>query len=109
MILSKLSVMLKFMDAHMRLATKNDLNAIVSIYNQFISTSVTMDTEEVPVASKKNWFNAHNKYYPIICYVTDNEVIGWASLSKWSEKIGYAKTVEESIYVIKKYHGQGFG
>lgn len=92
-----------------RIATKNDLPEIVSIYNQYINTTVTMDTEEATISSKTNWFNAHDQHYPIICYINNNEILGWVSLSRWSDRIGYAKTIEESVYVSKKYHGEGIG
>ena len=93
-----------------RLATMNDLLAIVSIYNEFIDTTVTMDTNRATIESRTNWFTNHTPAYPITCYVTPTgEIAGWASLSKWSEKLGYRFTVENSIYVSQKYQNHGIG
>ena len=88
----------------------NDLLAIVSIYNEFIDTTVTMDTNRATIESRTNWFTNHTPAYPITCYVTPiGEIAGWASLSKWSEKLGYRFTVENSIYVSQKYQNHGIG
>ncbi|MGB1303272.1 N-acetyltransferase family protein, partial [Pseudoalteromonas marina] len=45
-----------------RLATIDDLNDIVAIYNETIEgRMVTADTEEVTVEEKKDWFNSHTQ------------------------------------------------
>jgi phosphinothricin acetyltransferase len=36
-------------------------------------------------------------------------VVGWASLSKWSDRLAYAGTAEISLYVQSTYRGQGVG
>jgi L-amino acid N-acyltransferase len=36
-------------------------------------------------------------------------VVGWGSLSKFREKIGYQYTVEHSVYVAQDRRGQGIG
>ena len=93
-----------------RLATNNDLLDIVTIYNEFIDTTVTMDTIPVTVESRTKWFNDHSPEHPITCFVTDVGIIaGWSSLSKWSEKLGYKGTVENSVYVSRKFHQLGIG
>ena len=93
-----------------RLATMDDLPDIVSIYNEFIDTTVTMDTNKTTIEGKTNWFTNHSPAYPLTCYVSPTgEITGWASLSKWSEKLGYRFTVENSIYISKKYQKQGIG
>ena len=93
-----------------RLATKNDIPIIVSIYNEFIDTTITMDTTLVTVESRSKWFNEHSPEHPITCFVTDTGIIaGWSSLSKWSEKLGYKRTVENSLYVARKFQHAGIG
>lgn len=93
-----------------RLATQEDIPFIVAIYNEFIDTTVTMDTVKSTIESRTKWFQSHSSSHPIICYISDSgEIMGWASLSKWSDKIGYQYTVELSVYVSKKYHGIGIG
>ena len=93
-----------------RLATLQDIPAIASIYHEFINTTVTMDTEKDTIQSRTSWFQNHSPEYPIICFTTESNLIaGWASLSKWSPKPGYKLTVENSVYVSKKFQHLGIG
>ena len=93
----------------LRTAIITDLLTIVSIYNEFIDTTITMDTEKATYNSKEEWFKNHNDDYPILCDFSNENLTGWASLSKWSEKGGYRKSVELSVYVSKKYQRHGIG
>ena len=36
-------------------------------------------------------------------------VIGWASLSEWSDRCAYSETAEISLYVKKEHQGSGIG
>jgi len=36
-------------------------------------------------------------------------VVGWASLSKWSDRLAYADTAEISLYVHSTQRGRGIG
>ena len=93
-----------------RLATYNDIPSIVDIYNEYIDTTITMDTEQATIESRTQWFQNHSTVHPVTCYVSESgEILGWASLSKWSEKMGYRYSVENSIYVSKKCHRGGIG
>ena len=93
-----------------RLATLQDIPAIASIYHEFINTTITMDTEKDTIQSRTSWFQNHSPEYPIICFTTESNLIaGWASLSKWSPKPGYKLTVENSVYVSKKFQHLGIG
>ncbi len=69
-----------------------------------------MDTTRATIETKKEWFNNHSDEYPLLCYMNNNgTILGWASLSKWSEKTGYRFTSEISIYVSKNAHNSGIG
>jgi phosphinothricin acetyltransferase len=39
----------------------------------------------------------------------DGLVVGWASLSQWSDRLAYADTAEISLYVRESLRGQGIG
>ncbi len=93
-----------------RLATINDLPAITEIYNEAVlTTTATFDTETKTVTERQSWFEAHDARHPVLVAEMDDVVVGWASLSRWSPKIGYAGTVEVSLYVGSSYRGKGIG
>ena len=93
-----------------RPATLKDLDTITEIYNDAIlNTVATFDTEPKTLEEQKVWFANHVLKYPILVAEQDGLVVGWASLSKWSEKLAYTGTTEGSLYIKKDYRGQGIG
>lgn len=92
-----------------RPALKDDLKVITHIYNQaIIRTTATFDTEPKTFNEMMKWFAQHGTTHPVIV-AEDNEVVGWASLSKWSERCAYDGTVELSFYVDENHRGKGIG
>ena len=93
-----------------RRATTADLAAITEIYNDVvINTTATFDTETKTLEERENWFAKHGKKYPILVAEDDNHIIGWASLSRWSDRLAYADTAEISLYVREDQKGKGIG
>lgn len=93
-----------------RPAVLTDLPAITTIYNEAIlTTTATFDTEPKSESERQTWFEAHDVRHPIFVAELAGQVIGWASLSKWSERLAYADTAEISLYVHSAYRGQGVG
>ena len=91
-------------------AVLDDLPAITEIYNEAVlTTTATFDTETKTVAERQTWFAAHDSDCPVLLAKENDTVMGWASLSRWSPKIGYASTVEVSLYVDSSYRGKGIG
>jgi len=58
---------------------------------------------------QKQWFSDHGSKNPIIVAEKDGNVVGWASLSKWSDRCAYSNTAEISLYVLEKFQGRGIG
>lgn len=93
-----------------RPAKPDDLAAITDIYNEAIlTTDATFDTEIKTIESQKEWFESHDSRNPIIVAENEKKVIGWASLSKWSDRCAYSDTAEISVYIKDGYRGQGAG
>jgi phosphinothricin acetyltransferase len=93
-----------------RPATLADLTAITEIYNEAILTTTgTFDTEPKTVIERQAWFEAHGPRQPILVAEWQGQIVGWASLSKWSDRLAYADTAEISLYVYAIYRGQGIG
>jgi len=87
-----------------------DLGAITEIYNEAILKTVsTFDTETKTLEEQKSWFAEHGPKYPMIVAEQDSLIIGWASLSMWSDRCAYADTAESSLYVKEEYQGKGIG
>lgn len=93
-----------------RKADKKDVKRINEIYNQAVlNTTSTIDIEPRSLDYQINWFKMHNDRFAIFVAEENNAVIGWASLSLWSDKLGYMGVAEDSIYVDEKYKGNGTG
>lgn len=95
---------------NIRPAKIKDIPTITEIYNEAIlNTTATFDTEPKSVEDRTEWFNNHGSKYPVLVSESDGNVIGWASLTKWSDRCAYEKTAEVSVYVHKDYRGNGIG
>jgi L-amino acid N-acyltransferase YncA len=93
-----------------RKAELSDLAAITDIYNQAIlKTTATFDTNTKTVEEQKVWFDKHGAKYPVLVGLENNLIVGWASLSAWSDRCAYADTAEASIYVKEGNRGKGIG
>jgi L-amino acid N-acyltransferase YncA/GrpB-like predicted nucleotidyltransferase (UPF0157 family) len=93
-----------------RKAELSDVDAITEIYNEAIlTTTATFDTEPKSATERLQWFQSHDKRHPIWVAVLDGKVVGWISLSKWSDRSAYNNTGETSFYVKSEYRGKGIG
>lgn len=92
-----------------RLATLDDLPAIVAIYNSTIASRlVTADLEPVTVASRLAWFQAHTPTNrPVWVVEQDSEIIAWLSFSDFHPRRAYRHTAELSIYVHEAMRRKG--
>ena len=93
-----------------RKATINDLEAITKIYNEAIlKTVATFDTEIKNLKEQKKWFKDHGFKNPILVADFNGNVVGFASLSKYSDRCAYSNTSELSLYVKEEHQGRGIG
>ncbi|MFY9717028.1 MAG: N-acetyltransferase family protein [Thermoplasmata archaeon] len=93
-----------------RRAGSKDVPAIARIYNDAIrTTTATFDLKPRSLADRRRWFASHGRRHPIFVAVRGSSVVGWASLSPWSDRPGYDRTAEVSTYVTAEERGQGIG
>lgn len=93
-----------------RRAGLKDLDAITEIYNNaIVKTVATFDTEPKTIEEQKTWFVSHGRKYPILVAEQDMLVVGWASLSQWSDRCAYVGTAEVSLYVREEHQRKGIG
>jgi phosphinothricin acetyltransferase len=93
-----------------RKAGIQDLRAITEIYNQAVlHTTATFDTGTKTVEEQRVWFDKHGAKYPVLVADEDKKVLGWASLSTYSDRCAYADTAEASVYITEGRQHQGLG
>lgn len=92
-----------------REATSEDAVRVAAVYNDYIETNFTLETEQVtPELMAERIEAAKDKYNWLLAEV-DGEIIGFAYYKKFRQNIAYNHTVESTIYLEKKYHGKGYG
>ena len=92
-------------------ARADDLERIFEIYNEeVLHGTATFDTEPRVAGRDDAWLTAREtRRHPVLVAVAGDDVVGWASLSPWSERGGYARTVEGSVYVDADHRRRGVG
>jgi L-amino acid N-acyltransferase len=93
-------------------AQSTDIPAILDIYNDAVlNTTASWDYDPATLEQRTAWFEQHQAQgFPVLVALDEsNRVVGWGSLSKFRDKIGYQYSVEHSVYVIADRRGQGIG
>ena len=93
-----------------RPAELSDLDRITEIYNEAVrTTTATFDIEPRSRGEQLHWFQSHGPRHAILVADLDGQVVGWAHLTKWSERAAYGETAETSFYVAQEHRGKGIG
>lgn len=93
-----------------RIATFVDLSAIVSIYNEAVSSRfATADITAVSVGARRDWFTEHEPTrYPIYVWEDAGAVRAWCSLSPYRRgRMALRFTAEISYYVQRDSQRKG--
>jgi L-amino acid N-acyltransferase YncA len=95
---------------NIRHANPGDLESITDIYNQAIlKTTATFDIVPKTLDEQRIWFERHDLNHPILVAESDETVVGWASLSEWSDRCAYSDTAEVSLYIKEECREKGIG
>ena len=96
-----------------RPAVPADLQALTDIYNHYVvHTTVTFDLRPWTVEERRPWFDAHaltGRHRLVVAVDDGDQVIGYASTSRWRPKAAYDTTVETSVYCRPGAVGRGCG
>ena len=93
-----------------RPATEDDLPGILEIYNDaIINTTATFDTEPQTLEEKREWLRETSYPYVVLVAERDGQIVGWASLRRFRQKVAYRFTAEDSVYIRADLLGQGIG
>lgn len=91
-------------DITVRAATLSDLPAIVEIYNEGVEDGVaTCDLSFTTPAERRAWFESHSGRYRIWVAVSEEDVVGWISLSPYDAKPCFSQTGTLSTYVRRSW------
>lgn len=95
-----------------RKATRDDLGAMVEIYNYYIQNSVV--TFDKDLMSFEDWLAKFEWIeqlgLPIVVAQSPNgQIIGFAYVVPWRQKAAYKRTVEDSIYLRPAAMGKRVG
>lgn len=95
-----------------RHATRDDLPAILDIYNEVTANSTaSYSMEPSTLEERRAWFEARTREgYPVIVAVGEDGVLGFASFGQfrgaWE---GYRYSVEHTVHVRSDQRGKGMG
>lgn len=93
-----------------RPATAADVGAITDIYNQAVAeTTASFDLEPKTLEQRMAWFEGHGPRHPVFVAEVDDQIVGWGSLSPYSERPAYDATAEISIYIDHAWRRRGVG
>jgi L-amino acid N-acyltransferase YncA len=96
--------------AAIRPAGSADLSRILEIYNhEVLVSTATYDTKPRSMPEQQEWFAHHGPGHPVLVSQEGGSVTGWASLSPWSDRPAYSRSVEVSVYVAEEHRGKGHG
>ena len=92
-----------------RCAKKEDLNAILAIYNDAIITTTAVYTYEPQTIDERiAWFETKQRNHePIFVFEENGSVLGFATFGSFRPWPAYQYTIEHSIYVDASARGKG--
>lgn len=92
-----------------RYAKKEDLNAILAIYNDaIINTTAVYTYEPQTIGERVAWFETkQRRHEPIFVFEENGSVLGFAAFGSFRPQPAYLYTIEHSIYVDASARGKG--
>ncbi len=92
-----------------RCAKKEDLNAILAIYNDAIINTTAVYTYEPQIIDERiAWFETKQRNHePIFVFEENGSVLGFATFGSFRPWPAYQYTIEHSIYVDASARGKG--
>lgn len=93
-----------------RMATVEDAEDILKIYNPYVLNSViTFEYEEVSVEEFQGRISNVLSTYPWLVCLIDNKIVGYAYCSPHRVRAAYSWDCECTVYLDPDYHRRGIG
>jgi phosphinothricin acetyltransferase len=95
------------MNKLIRLATKDDGEALLSIYGDYITnTSITFETEIPSLEVFRRRISEVLEMFPWLVCELNGQVVGYAYASKHRVRAAYQWSVDVSVYIHPDFHGK---
>lgn len=96
---------------HIRPAQISDAAKILAIYSHHVLYGTATFEEKVPTLEEMEQRIAHilHEGYPYLVAELENNIVGYAYLSRYRPRSAYRYTAEDSIYLHHEHGGKGIG
>lgn len=96
------------MNKKIRMATLDDAEAILNIYEPYIlNTVITLECDKISIEDFKERMKSIMSKFPWLVYTIDEKVVGYAYCSPHYARSAYQWGCLFSVYVHEEYHRQG--
>ncbi|MDX6235036.1 MAG: phosphinothricin acetyltransferase, partial [Nocardioidaceae bacterium] len=95
-----------------RAGAATDVPALTELYNHYVEhTHVTFDLEPFTVEQRQSWFAhyAETGRHRLLVATEGDDVVGYATSSRFRDKPAYAPSVEATVYCHPDATGHGIG
>jgi phosphinothricin acetyltransferase len=90
--------------------TSGDISAVTSIFNEVVSAEeTTCDFQPRTEEQIKSWLTGDLPKYESFVFEKDNEVLGWAAITRYHEREAYSPTTELVTFVRRGARNKGIG
>jgi len=97
-------------DLTVRVARLSDASSIAAIYTEsIIARDSTMDLEPFTQDAAEDLIRNLHPREMVFVYEQDEEVLGWGIIKLYSDRPGYRRACETSVYVYRDRTGAGIG
>lgn len=93
-----------------RKASVSDSESVRRIYNEGIEDrTATLDTAAKTPEEMAEWWDEHDERFVVVVAAAGEEILGWASLNRFSHRCAHAGIADLSVYVARAHRGRGVG
>jgi phosphinothricin acetyltransferase len=98
------------MDSVIRLAAKEDCDAMLGIYSYYVRETVVSLEYEPPTPDEfQRRFDAFTIQFPWLVFEQGGEVLGYAYAHRFHERAAYSWSAECTVYIKNGQHRKGIG
>ena len=92
------------------IATHHDFAAIAAIYNEYVLLGgSTMEEQQHTAKDIQKWVDNFSPKEQLYVLKTNQQVIGWGIIKRYSPRAGYRYTCETAIYITQSQLRKGYG